>query len=223
MDKDKLREGFTRNRRFLIAISVALAAISLLDLQFTQINLLGNSADIHNADRVAALEWAVWAWAVAQYIVWFRDVGAWQEFRNAIEDDTASSFGRDVERDEPPDWVKTKLLEQLMTKLGQVAPVMGVKDFASKFTTMQSYGPNADHIANVEVTAFMRLPDDTGYTMAEMIRIERVIEPVRWRARFRWSMLSVIVTRRFTLEFFAPFAIAGIPVAVLLWKRVYHL
>jgi hypothetical protein len=115
MNQDKLYEGFTRNRRFLIAISVALAAISLLDLRFTQISLFGNSADIRNAHRVAVLEWIVWAWAFAQYLVWFRDVGAWRDFRNAIDEDTAGSLGRDVEGEEPPDWVKEKLLGQLMT------------------------------------------------------------------------------------------------------------
>jgi len=218
MNQDKLYEGFTRNRRFLIAVSVALAAISLLDLRFTQISLFGNSADIRNADRVAVLEWIVWAWAFAQYLVWFRDVGAWRDFRNAIEEDTSGSLGRDVEGEEPPDWVKEKLLGQLMTKLGQVAPVMGVRDFVPKFTSMQLLGRDVGRVANVEVTAIMRQPDDTGYTIAEMIRIERVIEPSRWRRRARLSTISVILTRRFTLEYFAPFAIACVPVTVWVWK-----
>jgi hypothetical protein len=109
MDNEKLQAGFVRNRRFLIGASLALAFTLLLGIQFKQISFLGNSGDVPHPEQVIWIIWVVWAWSLAQYIVWFRDVGAWQEFRSAVSGACTKHLGEEAAKKPLPQWLETQL------------------------------------------------------------------------------------------------------------------
>jgi hypothetical protein len=84
MSDDPLYLGFTRRRRFLVTVSLALAAAGFLGLRIAEIDIVGNRATVGNPERIVLLGYLVWLWALWTYIQWFNDYGAWQKTRTAF-------------------------------------------------------------------------------------------------------------------------------------------
>jgi hypothetical protein len=82
-DEELLHAGFVRRRRFLIVVSVSLALADYLGLQFDKVDVLGNSAIVHNSTGVMTIGRIVWILAFIVYVQWFNDVGAWAKTKGA--------------------------------------------------------------------------------------------------------------------------------------------
>jgi hypothetical protein len=219
LDQDKLHAGFVRNRRFFIAVSFALAAVIVLNLQFTQVNILGNSAVIKRPERVFFVCWVIWAWAFWQYVVWFRDVKGWTEFLAAIAEDTGLGLGRGAAATgSNPDWVIADLLQRL-ARHNLSDQLMMTVQYSREFMNITGDGKSADRVANVGVTAYVRLSDKRGEAREGPIRIEEVLSPTQWRVHFVIHGMKVLFTRRFVPEYFAPFIIGLLPVALWLLSK----
>jgi hypothetical protein len=218
MNNEHMHAGFARNRRFLIAVSLALACVSVLGLRFTELTILGNTAPIDHPEYVTPLAWIVWAWAFAQYIVWYRDVGAWREFLQAVVDDCEQRLGRKVASEPIPQWVEVDLRSNLGPSLPASQDRSTIRVVA-EFARMHGDGVRVVRAADIEASAYARLPEQRGEARAGPIRFEREIGAGEWRKHMVGGAVRVFLTRRFTLEYFAPYLIGAMPLAVWFWHR----
>jgi hypothetical protein len=149
MDADKLHAGFVRNRRFLIAVSFALAAFHVLGLKFSQITHLGNTATLLHPERVELLGWCIWAWAFVQYVQWFRDVGAWIEFCETVASDCSQVLGqRKCNEYVVPDWAKIKVSENW----GELPPGTQTSVvYLKRFSKINGDGRDVPRWADIEI------------------------------------------------------------------------
>ena len=219
MAEQNLEAGFVRNRRFLIAASVGLACVNLLGLTFSKVNIFGNEADIHNPHWIYAIAWIVWVWAFAHYVVWYRDIRAWESCRDAIVADCWEQLGKRAALGEPPEWIKSELDRKLYDQRNEQQlyyPLTEAIEYLRRHEAARS-DPfvRSQKTVNVFVTASTLLPDDRGHLVTGESRYEVPVSNDEWRRQLRRSMLTVLLTRRFTLEYFAPFAIGALP--VVLW------
>jgi hypothetical protein len=221
MDNEKLQAGFVRNRRFLIGASLALAFTLGLGIQFKQISVLGNTADVPHPEQVIGIIWVVWAWSLAQYIVWFRDVGAWSEFRGAVSDACAKHFGELAAAQPLPQWLVDQLSEQVRSQLrnSQYGDLTSKIQFYSWFSAIEGDGKRKVRVANVLSQAYVRLPDQSGQAASPDTRIEVEISDADWRKYSRVATVRVLLTSRFFLEYFAPFLIGSLPVWVAIYRH----
>jgi len=215
MTTDHVHAGFVRNRRFLVAVSVGLACVQLLDLNFTQVSVLGNQALIHNQALVGVLEWILLVWALAQYTVWFNDVGAARELRQAISDHCERSLGERVAREPIPDWTRNDVINHLKSNqsVAQALPEDQLK-FRASYMQMHGDGKIIERAADIEVMAILRLPHQRGEVQSPKWRFERVITADEWDNQWKVSRRAVLIRSRFIPEYFAPFALALVPVVI---------
>ena len=216
MDNEHIRAGFVRNRRFLIAVSIALACFNVLGMRFTELTIVGNTATIDHPEYVTPLAWIVWGWAFAQYIVWYRDVGAWREFRQAIVHNCEQRLGRKVATEPIPQWLTTQLLNELRPSLPSGPTLPDIRIIA-EFSRIHGDGERVERAADIEASAYARLPEQRGEARVGPVRFEREIGASEWREYMVASSVWVFLTRRFTLEYFAPFLIGAMPVVMWLW------
>jgi hypothetical protein len=72
MDED----GFVRQRRNLIVVSVVLLFADALAFRFAEINILGNRMELAEPVRVTPILWAVWSYLLLRYWQAFREHGS---------------------------------------------------------------------------------------------------------------------------------------------------
>jgi len=221
MDNDKLQAGFVRNRRFLIAASLGLAFTNLLGIQFKQVSILGNSADIPHPEQVDWILWVIWAWSFAQYVVWYRDVGAWIDFRSAVSDACAKHLGELAAGRPLPQWLSDQLAGELRVPLKQspYSDLLSKIQFHSRFSSIDGDGNKKGRVANVLTHAYVRLPEQRGQLTSSDTRIEVEISDVDWRKYSRIATVRILLTSRFLLEYFAPFLIGSFPVWIAIYRR----
>jgi hypothetical protein len=222
-----IHAGFVRNRRFLIAVSVGLACVNVLGLTFKRVNILGNEADIANSGSVYLLAWIVWGWAYAQYVVWFIDVHAWPDFLRAVNAHCRGTLGHKATTADPPAWASEQVRESLVPQLGQ-ALVSG-PDTIIRYMRVYAGNPDEERrrdprTVNIHLRASVLLRDRRGYVDSPAtVRYEVPVAESEWTRQIWLSTLWMIVTRRFTLEYFAPFAIGLTPVGMELhdhWQQL---
>ncbi len=210
---EEIRAGFTRARRFLIAISLALACFKVLELDFTQVSILGNSATIKRPEQVIVLIWIAWIWAVVQYLVWFRDVGGWSEFVRASTEDCIQRIGRKALLEPIPEWLKKQLADDLGKRLQHTSN--GAIGYSVSYKDVNGGGQTTDWALQMYAEAHVR-SDNHYLEVAGPVRFERPIPRDEWQRHLRRSMILALLTRRFIPEYFAPFAIALLPVATII-------
>lgn len=71
----QLFEGFVRQRRSLIVVSLALLAFQEIGATLHELNLLGNKVELTAPLPVALPLWVAWFYFVVRYYQYFRDVG----------------------------------------------------------------------------------------------------------------------------------------------------
>lgn len=217
---DKLQAGFLRARRFLIGAGLALAFANLLGIQFKKISLLGNDAEIPHPEQVGWILWAAWLWAFTQYLVWFKDVGALNELREAVTTHCSERLGALVLKKDRPDWVESDLAQDLTHQNGQKAPAEF--KFCSVFTEVDLDTENRSRVANIETYAYCTSATGRGRLISQTVRWETEISERLWR-KFYWrAWAKVILTSRFLLEYFAPIAIGLSPVVAALLSHHAH-
>jgi hypothetical protein len=197
--------------------------VNLLGLRFTKINLLGNEAEVTDPRWVFILAWIIWAWAYAQYVVWYIDIAAWASFRQAVFAQCRKMLGRKAEQEPIPQWLREQLYGGLARQTGQFSQSLETTKYVRKLFNVPGEEDYAVRVINVVVTAYAQLPDQRGHVQSETVRFEREITPDEWQRNFRISLITILLTRRFVLEYFAPFAIGLLPVIIqfpVLYKHV---
>ncbi len=69
-------EGFVRQRRNLIVVSVLLLFADALAFRFSEINILGNRVELAEPVRITPFLWAVWIYFLLRYWQAFREHGS---------------------------------------------------------------------------------------------------------------------------------------------------
>ena len=69
----KLLEGFHRQRRSVLAVSLALLAFQGLDAQLTTFSLFGNSIELDAPLQIATPLWIAWGYFCIRYYQYLRD------------------------------------------------------------------------------------------------------------------------------------------------------
>lgn len=77
------RSSFVRQRRFLIGTSLTILSYEYLGLSVSQVNVLGNTADVENPGHLASALIVVHAWAIYRYWTHFQELAPWRPFRDA--------------------------------------------------------------------------------------------------------------------------------------------
>jgi hypothetical protein len=216
---EQIRAGFIRNRRFLIAVSVGLACFDLLGLRFPEVTILGNTATVQHPERITGLAWIVWGWAFAQYVVWFRDVGAWNEFWGAVIHDCEQSLCRRIEAEPVPEWLANQLRSELENRLGSAE--RGDVKFVVRFADITGDGKQIERAAQVMCEAHARLAANQYDEVTGSTRFERLIDAREWRRHMIAAVVGVLLTRRFVVEYFAPFLIGLVPIGMALLRHFH--
>lgn len=214
LEEGPIYSGFIRKQRFLIAVSIALTCINLLGLTFETINVLGNSARITHPEYAIKILWIFWALAYVQYVVWFRDAKLWHLFIGTISSDAEASLGRKIVKEDVPIWAKNQLESGIRP---QLPPDTNSKiSYVPKFCRVHGDGNDRKRSADLEVVAYAWLPHQKGEVSNGPLRYEREIESSEWTKTFFKAAVIVLLTRRFTLEYFLPFVVGIFPVVVWL-------
>jgi hypothetical protein len=202
--EEHIRAGFTRSRRFLVAISLGLTLFYAVGLKVNHVSILGNDAEIERPEAVQWLVWIVWAWALAQYVVWFHDVEAWSEFQAAARARAVRTLAEDLTRHPLPEWLQQSLHTDVTNRSGE--PIAG-------YTASQQFVRlRPDGKADIEGSAIAYLSNEKGEVTAGPVRFVREVDLQTWRSNRRVAYIYVMVTSRYFVEYFAPFVIAAIPV-----------
>lgn len=73
--RDDIREGFVRQRRALIAVSLLLLFMDIAQLRITKLNLLGNEVLLGQPDAIYLAMWVAFFYWLARYYQYFQDLG----------------------------------------------------------------------------------------------------------------------------------------------------
>lgn len=72
---EQFRDGFVRQRRNLMMMSVALFLVETAGVKFSELNLLGSKLFIENPDVINKGLWIAFIYWVYRYYVYFHDIG----------------------------------------------------------------------------------------------------------------------------------------------------
>jgi hypothetical protein len=212
---DPLYLGFTRRRRFLVGVSLALAAASFLALRIDEVNVLGNKATVGNSGRVILLGYLVWLWALWTYIQWFNDYGAWQKtaamYVNIRDQLLIKSLG-DIEVDpERLDRVRSPAVLAAGTNLafnGQ--PLVGQLTFETRAEKI--FRDKESKLAAVCVVRCWQPSFPSG--RQNFSSVEQFFVPIKFSMHATQAIRAIarlIITTRYFTEYLAPFLIALAP------------
>ena len=221
MSPESVYQGFVRQRRFLVGISLALAAAGYLGLSIKTVSVLGNAVEVAHPERVAGFAYIVWLWAIWRYVQWFVDCGAWQ--------DTQQGFASTLER----------MLQLAMRSRAPAIPTgaqVEIEGLATRFFKQHNVAaqPRLTYEAVPECTKHLDgKPVSMTFLLTGHIRegehISTVFGPVRMqvdiptgvlRTRRVLAWLLVPLGRRYFSEYFAPFVIALFPLLPLIVPRI---
>jgi hypothetical protein len=223
-DDDPLYLGFTRRRRFLVGVSLALAAAGFLGLRIEEVDVLGNKAHVGDPARIVLVGYLVWLWALWTYIQWFNDYGAW--------DKTKAAFVK----------VRDRLLLNSLGTIEAEPDLLAryrdplLKSAATSFTADNK--PLAEQLTfKVRADSIQR---DHNYKMVAVCSLqcwlplfpagyqnhgqpELFTVPITFRgymvSAIRASIEIILGTRYFT-EYFAPFLIAIAPLVLIAMRLI---
>ena len=73
--QDRLWNGFERQRRNLVLISIVLLLVHYAGLKFTTLNILGNKAELPDQKVIHWVLWVGWFYWGVRYYQYYRDLG----------------------------------------------------------------------------------------------------------------------------------------------------
>jgi hypothetical protein len=222
MDAGSLYAGFVRQRRFLIVVSLALAAAGYLGLTLDKVDVLGNSAIIGRPDRVLWLGYICWGWALLRYIQWFNDCGAWAETKSAHVEAYQILIRRHAESADIPrhaiDEATAKTVVMLTVK--DPVPPMIFRSETSQIRWLRRQPGQLGQPVAADLFAVAYIPV-SPYDEQAMARGSYRIDLNQVRMKTLWlrASLQVALTKRHFLEYFAPYVIALLPLLALIFRR----
>jgi hypothetical protein len=213
-DEEPLHAGFVRRRRFLIVVSVALALADYLGLQFDKVDVLGNSATVHNPAGVMTIGRIVWILAFIVYVQWFNDVGAWAKTKAAYSSTRNGLLMRAMRAMPVPpalaDKVRTATAEALATAWRN----QGSEGEPRVSIRAQPVGVMLGLRMYYEVHAWIPMPTGGEQGIGSTEHFDAPISKYVMISRSVLTFALVVAAKRYFSEYFAPFLIALLPLAV---------
>jgi hypothetical protein len=80
----EVRDGFVRQRRALVAVSLVLVTLQAIGASLDHLELLGNTINLNRPVPLAGPLWVAWGYFLLRYYQYFHDVGD-SGFRAAVE------------------------------------------------------------------------------------------------------------------------------------------
>lgn len=205
-----LAEGFVRQRRALVATSVALSAFVGLGARLDNIEFLGNTLTLAAPLSVATPLWIAWGYFLIRYYQYFRDLGdtGFREARTIRENTLARNFAlarlRESIHPEPGEFRHPRIRVE-------VGP-MDVVDMPPGMWRLKANG--WAHITE-------RFGSKTNRMSSQLIENQIVSFPP-WQPRFARlrSVIWVLTHTRFGTEYGLPFLVALAPWAVVVARRL---
>lgn len=208
LDKDSIRAGFVRQRRSLVATSVALFtyyAVGPVTLSQT-VKLPPLEATLEHPERLIVGLWIVWAYFLLRYGEFLHDLGDERGFRQSFENILTRYARRTVETDLRREWrEKHEGLRRIVIDLDTFQPNIISRRLFQVSIRGGIYHATAGESVRQELGKQSR--SITGW-------------PLRWDrlfARTHWMLGTTVAT-----EYVLPFLIALAPVAawaVQWWGR----
>jgi hypothetical protein len=198
----QLVDGFTRQRRALVATSIVLAAFVGLGAAMEDIEFLGNTVHLAKPLAVALPLWITWGYSMIRYYQYFRDLGD-VGFREAIaarEGQLARKFALHKLRAQ----LRPDVSEFRHPKVRLEVRPMDVLDMPPSMWRLKANG-------------WLHVTERFGRnkTASQMIENEEVTFPP-WHPRFARlrSFVWTLVNTRFGTEYGLPFLIGLLPLVV---------
>lgn len=218
-----IREGFIRQRRNLIIISLLLLFAETSELAVNKINVFGNDLTIANPVVVTLALVLAYLYWLYRYSVYFHDIGP-----KGLAESVGQRLSKRVDRwarkkwDRDREWRDLRLKE-VFAKLAKDNPNVAVdRTQTSRVIEGSTLGPN-DEFTNIQAQVRIMLydlTDENRQTNLTERRTEFIItgyDAVLLRVR---AILYVLIRTRIFSEYYLPFFIALAPLAYWLWKTV---
>jgi hypothetical protein len=220
-------QSFMRRRRILIVLSIALAASTWVGLTFTEVSVLGNSADIGDPKNVEYLAYAFWLCALLAYVQSFHAVGAWKKVTEAYTSALSERLMRAM-RNVKATPENAAAFEASTRQM--FANQTGPRGVPVADTLKYSTRPDAagrDHDRKWKVRMVMQAHQPTflgGLSPTGNISFFEVEVTRATLARCAIQAISYIVVRApYFTDYFAPFVIALLPIphgVSLFWSTI---
>ena len=201
-------DGFVRQRRALVAVSVSLAAFVGLGATLEDIEFLGNTVHLVKPLAVAAPLWIAWAYFLVRYYQYFRDLGD-VGFREAVttrENHLARRFALRRLRQK----IHPNITEFRHPKVRLEVQPMEVVEMPPGMWRLKANG-----------WAHVTERFSSKKMSSELIENVQVSFPP-WYPRFGKvrSAVWVLTHTRFGTEYGLPFIVAGAPLVLWLARRL---
>jgi len=201
-DPGSIHQGFVRQRRNIVATSIALFLYEKLGIVIDSINILGNTARITDPSSVTTLLWIAWSYFFLRYYQYFRDTpdkGLSKAYQGHVHRLARSVAQKKLMK-------SVKVPEEFAGKTPHF--IFKTLDVYRAYTRLWELGLweleiEADVAYAVEGGSEVR---SLGKNRLNLSWKELVIAKVR-------SVLHVGLNTHFTTEYFLPFLIALVPVA----------
>jgi len=205
---DSIRDGFVRQRRSLVAISLVLFFYQTSGVVIESINVLGNTLRLTNPPRVSAVLWIGWFYFLLRYYQHFRDTpdkGISAAYYGRLHILARRVAQKKFKRDFVPD-------EKFADRKGPLHFNFSRMEVFSAYPSFWEIEVNADVSYQTETGVASH---HLGNRKLNLSRTELLIPRVR-------SLLHVIVDTRLVTEYFLPYLVALIPVVyqMMMWTNL---
>jgi hypothetical protein len=210
MSSDKaneIREGFIRQRRNLILISVVLFFFGVAGIRLDSVNLLGNKFILGEPGMMTVALWVVWGYWLVRYWQYYNETGdkGYLAYWYAAMDSYVVAKGRKLLAEE--DWARQIELNPRFLEAEVIARASPFHDgvWGVRFRPDES-------LLDTTEEEFLKLQKDSP-TLGTYGLDPRSLLWLQIRA---W--LNVLFVSRLGTEYLLPFAVATIPAALALYR-----
>lgn len=206
MSDDEIREGFVRQRRSLIAVSLALLFYQTTGVVVERLSLFGNEVVLRDPSAASIVLWVAWVYFLVRYYQHFHDTpskGLWAAHHDRLQMHVKRLASAQFEKECRAEQARGELSGQI--DFTRIDPsVMGRKGGAWEIRVR---APKLKPGAN---------PSHPNPQHEVLIRVGG--SPLRL-AQIRASLHAAFHTR-FLTEYYLPFVVAAVPPAFMLWRFV---
>jgi len=202
-----IAEGFVRQRRNLIVMSVVVFFAQYVGLDFKTISFLGNTADITDTGSVMSFLWILLVYWLARYIGYFYDLGD-KDIKAALYRRRTMLIGRAFLNKSVPRLARNELEGKY--------PLLASKKVRHK-VTVSGATPTLWSLFSLEVDKRYLIKSlDSGAENRFSITTE--IPFIKVVILNIWTLLGIIFLTRLFTEYLLPFVLFLLPVSYLIYQ-----
>lgn len=198
-----LREGFVRQRRSLVAVSLAWLLYQTSGVVIDHLNVFGNKLDLKTPELAGTVLWVAWLYFLLRYYQYFRDLP---------DKGVSTAFGarlitlmRKVARNEIKRQCKLK---------GPWQPVDEIELEKARIDTIGSY----KRFWEFRVTELVAIISPNNRPLHQFSGKTIKVEGSRLIAAKLRSAAHVSLNTRFLTEYYLPFVLAAAPLSLFIWR-----